>query len=202
MQEVPSTLKLARATAVAFAIAGVLLVTVILPAEYSIDPLGTGAALGLTQLSASTPAPEAPQVLDSTAALIPVVEGPVANYPAEYKFDLVEFEIGPYEYVEYKYRLEKGASMLFSWSADSEVIHDLHGDPDGAKAESSESFEKKNRKQANGMFTAPFSGIHGWFWENKGDKDVELRLTTAGFYDKGLMFAGGPPTEMPVEDVK
>jgi hypothetical protein len=34
-----------------------------------------------------------------------------------------------------------------------------------------------------GSFTAPTTGIHGWFWENKGNKPVDIHLTTAGFYD-------------------
>jgi hypothetical protein len=184
-EELPSTLKLAKATGIALLVAIVLLVTVVLPAEYGLDPLGTGAALGLSQLSASTPAAdEVPPPVATTLA--PTVEGPVANYPAEYKVDSVEFEIGPYEYVEYKYRLEKGASMLYSWTADSDVIHDLHGEADGAEKDSAQSFEKRNRREANGMLTAPFSGIHGWYWENPGGAPIKVRLTTAGFYSAAL----------------
>jgi hypothetical protein len=88
--------------------------------------------------------------------------------------------------VEYKYRLEKGASMLYSWTATSEVILDMHGDRDEAPANSSESFEKRNRRQANGMFTAPFSGIHGWYWENPGGEAVKVKLTTSGFYSAAV----------------
>ena len=42
--------RLAMAFGAALLVAGVLLVTVILPAEYAVDPLGTGAKLGLLQL--------------------------------------------------------------------------------------------------------------------------------------------------------
>ena len=111
--QLPSKWQLAKATATATFVALALLVTVILPAEYGLDPLGTGAALGLMQLSASAPPPEevaAP--IAATTTPTPVVEGPVAHYAAEYKVDSIEFKIGPYEYVEYKYRLEKGASMI------------------------------------------------------------------------------------------
>jgi hypothetical protein len=184
--ELPSSRNLAKATAVALLVALGLLVTVILPAEYGFDPLGTGSALGLTQLSASVPVPEDASTLKPNSAPTPTVEGPVAHYPAEYKFDSVEFEIGPYEYVEYKYRLENGASMLYSWTADSEVIHDLHGERDGAASNAAESFDKRNRRQASGMFTAPFSGIHGWYWENPGGDPVKIKLTTAGFYSAAL----------------
>jgi hypothetical protein len=90
--------------------------------------------------------------------------------------------LGPYEYVEYKYRLEKDASMLYSWTADGGLLHDLHGDRDGAPANASESFDKEARRQANGTFTAPFTGIHGWYWENPGGDTITVSLASAGFY--------------------
>ena len=46
-----SAAKIAMATVVAFIVGGVVLVTAVLPAEYGIDPLGTGKALGLTELA-------------------------------------------------------------------------------------------------------------------------------------------------------
>ena len=182
----PSRSALAKATAVAMLVAVGLLITVVLPAEYGLDPLRTGAVLGLTPLSTSTPLPEEPATPAAANTPTPILEGPVAHYAREYKVDSVEFEIGPYEYVEYKYRLDQGASMLYSWTADSELIHDLHGEPDGAPSNSAESFEKRNRRQAHGMLTAPFSGIHGWYWENTGGELVTVRLTTAGFYSAAL----------------
>src|SRR5687767_9112543 len=44
-QHVPSARTLVKASAVALAVAGLLLVTIVFPAEYGIDPLGTGEAL-------------------------------------------------------------------------------------------------------------------------------------------------------------
>ena len=185
-EALPSKAKLARATAAAAIVATALLVTVVLPAEFGLDPLRTGAALGLTQLSASTPLPERVALPAAAKEMAPIIEGPVAHYSSEYKYDSVEFAIGPYEYVEYKYRLEQGASMMYSWTADSDLIHDFHGERDGAPGDSAESFEKRNRHQANGMFTAPFSGIHGWYWENPGGEPIKVKLTTAGFYSAAL----------------
>lgn len=48
--ELPSTAKLVKSTAIAAAAAAVILVTVVLPAEYGIDPTGIGRALQLTQM--------------------------------------------------------------------------------------------------------------------------------------------------------
>jgi hypothetical protein len=182
----PSKSTLLKATATAAGVAALLLVTVVLPAEYGLDPLGAGAVLGLTQISASDPLPEETAAVANQAALTPVAEGPLDHYAGEYKSDVVEFDIGPYEYVEYKYRLAQGATMLYSWQASAELIHDMHGERDGAPANSAESFEKRNRQQASGSFTAPFSGLHGWYWENPGGDSVHVRLATAGFYSVGV----------------
>ena len=48
--ELPSTAQLVRSTALAAASAVVLLLTVVLPAEYGVDPTGIGRLRGLTEL--------------------------------------------------------------------------------------------------------------------------------------------------------
>jgi len=158
-----SARRLAATTLVAFAIAAAIVVAFVLPAEYGRDPLGTGRALGLTRI-ASPPPPASPE--------------PPAT---EYRVDATQFVLGPYEFVEYKYRLDAGAVMLYTWSATATVIHEFHGDPD-TNPDAPVSFEKKDRRQASAAFTAPFAGIHGWYWENPGAEPVTITLTSAGFY--------------------
>ena len=48
--ELPSTQQLIRSTIIALVIASVLLVAVVLPAEYGVDPTGIGNVLGLTEM--------------------------------------------------------------------------------------------------------------------------------------------------------
>jgi hypothetical protein len=186
-QQLPSASTLMKASAVALAVASVLLMAIVFPAEYGIDPLGTGEAFGLSALS-GTSAAQNPIPPPQGTKVAPVQEGPFALYPAEYKFDAREFVLGPYEYVEYKYHLEQGATMLFSWSASGNVIHDFHGDPDGAPSSAAQSFDKQARRQVDGSFAAPFSGIHGWYWENPGGDTITVRVTTAGFYTSAHQF--------------
>jgi hypothetical protein len=184
----PSLSRLAKTTAVALVVAGAILITLVLPAEYAIDPVGTGRWLGLTQIAA--PTVNAVEVAKPEGApLVPTQNGPIGEYPREFKFDVFEIVLGPYEYVEYKYQLEKGATMLYSWSANAGVVHDLHGErtsdaTDGGPAE--ESFDKNDRRQSTGSYTAPFSGIHGWYWENPGGDTIKIRLTSAGFYTSAI----------------
>src|SRR6516165_3865803 len=74
---------IATATVVALLVAAVLLITAVLPAEYGIDPLGTGKALHLTDLSKATSAAVAPKPSETAAAsksgetpatIVPVLE--------------------------------------------------------------------------------------------------------------------------------
>ena len=102
---------------------------------------------------------------------------------------MVDLVLGPYEYVEYKYRLEAGASLLYAWTATAPLIHDLHAERSGGASggkPAEESFDKHERQRANGSYTAGFAGIHGWYWENPGAASVTIRLTTAGFYSTAL----------------
>ena len=73
--------------------------------------------------------------------------------------------------------------MVFSWDATGDVSYNFHSAPDGAPPGYSESFDaRESSHEGHGTYTAPFSGIHGWYWENLGADEVTLRLTTAGFY--------------------
>jgi hypothetical protein len=51
--DLPSTAQLLRSTVIAAAAAGLILVTVVLPAEYGIDPTGIGRVRGLTQMGSA-----------------------------------------------------------------------------------------------------------------------------------------------------
>ena len=181
----PSRRQLVIATAIALLVAVVILVTIVLPAEYGIDPLGTGEALGLAAMSrpVKKPAPELPAGSD----MKPVALGPVSQYSAPFKSDRVQFTLGPYDYVEYKYQLAEGGQMAFSWKASAPVINDFHGEVN-ADPDQVHSFDTSNWQEASGVFTAPFTGIHGWYWENPTGSPITVMLKTSGFYGSAIEF--------------
>jgi hypothetical protein len=188
----PSLAKLAKTTMLAVAVAGALLVTLVLPAEYGIDPLGTGRRLGLTAIASpgDAPGPIEPITNPEAALMIPLQRGPVGEYPRPFKTDVYEVVLAAHEGIEYKYHLEKGAAMFYGWTAGTPVIYDFHGERSGLVSDagpSSESYDKGNRGSASGSFTAPFGGIHGWYWENPGSAPVTVRLTSAGFYNNAVI---------------
>ena len=53
LPHLPTTGRLLRATALSFLVAGILLVTIVLPAEYGVDPTGIGRMLGLDALTST-----------------------------------------------------------------------------------------------------------------------------------------------------
>ena len=179
----PSVRKILLATGGAAVAAAAILITAVLPAEYGIDPLGTGRLLGLTDLAGAS-------------------GGAIKRQDAAYKTNTATFEIGPYEFVEFKYRLEQGASMVYSWTATGPVIYDFHSEPDGAPEGYAESFDKAQMPEAHGTYTAPFSGIHGWFWENPGRKVVTITLTTAGFYTAAQEFRDNDSSFHTLDDIR
>lgn len=191
--EPPLTGVLVRTTAVALAGALLMLVPAAMHAEDGIDPLKTGKESGRTELAQAKPAAH-------------VAAGAFTPQPRNYKVDSEDFTLRPGEGVELKYHMEKGAVMVYGWKANGKLRFEFHGEPDQKPNkdyyESYELDDQVGKEQRYGSFTAPTTGIHGWFWENKGDKEVEMHLTTAGFYDSAKMYAGGPPEEIPIEDPK
>jgi len=201
----PSKAAIAKATGIALVVALLILFIAVLPAEYGVDPLKTGRALGLTDLSRATES-KPPRTTVTAASPAPVQTGVYTAQPARYKVDTEDLTLRPGDGVEIKYHMQKGAGMVYAWKANGKLRFEFHGEPDKKPNkdyyESYELDDKVGRDHSYGSFTAPTTGIHGWFWENKTDKEVEMHLTTAGFYDSAKMFAGDSPEELPIEDVK
>jgi hypothetical protein len=172
-------MKTVRAAILALLVAAVVLVVAVLPAEYGIDPLGTGRALGLTALAG---------VNDVAPA---VSEAPATPEPAALVQDSYTVELRPFEAVEYKYRLEKGRGLVYEWTTTAPVQWDFHGEPDGSPARYSESYAKGNSRASNGVFIADKPGIHGWFWENPSAGRVTVTLKTSGLYATSTEYRDG-----------
>lgn len=183
---VPPAATLLKATLAALVVAGIVLVTAVLPAEYGIDPTGAGRALGLTALFEA--GQEAAAVSSAPATIAAAEGGPVFPQFNEYRQDRREFVVAPKSGMEFKYNLNKGATMIYSWTSTGFVDFDFHTEPAGKPASASDSFEKGEAVQKKGGYTAPYDGIHGWYWENKGAAPVTVTLTTAGFYEQAMVF--------------
>jgi len=167
----PSIQQILTAVLLSFGAAALLLITLILPAEFDLDPLGTGKLLGIKGMS-STPSA-------------------LATQQGELHIHQISFTLAPFESVEYKYRLKTGEVMLYNWSAPVDVVADMHSEPDDGPKGYAMSFLKASLPSHQGAYVAPFDGIHGWFFENRSMKTTVVTLETTGFFGEAILFRDG-----------
>jgi hypothetical protein len=178
---------LARATLGAAAAATAILTLVVLPAEWGIDPTGVGTALGLTRMAAGAGADEADMpatrpVAPSAISIPPQVKDNIAAKTA-WRTDERTLTLPPHSGIEVKAHMAKGDHLIFRWTSTAPIRMDMHGEPKGGKeGEFSTYWKQKNLTEAQGSFTAPFEGTHGWYWRNGGETPVVITLNSAGFY--------------------
>lgn len=178
-----SKTRIVVATLAALVVAGLVLVLFILPAEYNRDPTGIGEALGIKGLSETGPS-------------VSTLNGQNSSLYQEQ----VSFELLPFEFLEYKYRLSEGAALVYAWDVEKEVAFEFHGEPDAGPEGYAETFSIGKGVGGKAAFTAPFSGIHGWYWANRGPEPVTVTLQAAGFYTATYAFRDGYVDEVILEE--
>ncbi|MES0151324.1 hypothetical protein NKJ95_29640 [Mesorhizobium sp. M0012] len=246
--DLPTSAQLKRSTMIAALTALALLVTVVMPSEYTIDPTGAGRLLGLTNMgeiktqlaaeaatdemaSAKATAERMTQMVPPAAELMArmdrienllvaltaeqpasqpsptgeavaqdnvtvgeiapaeapaIAAAPVAEATSEAPIrpdgrqDELSFTLAPGQGAEVKLVMRQGAKANFSWTADGGVVNfETHGDGGGQSV----SYEKGRSVLADeGAIEAAFDGNHGWFWRNRGDREVTLTIRTEGNY--------------------
>jgi hypothetical protein len=204
--QAPSMAKIIIATLIALVVAAVVLVVAVLPAEYGVDPIGAGKALGLTDMAKADekakvePPPDVaamtimptldPVEKNSKWGASPVMTRALLAQQNRFNFDSREITLKPGEGMEVKYNMKKGAGLVYSWTASGKVLYDFHGQPDVKPADKGTDYfysydrdDKVGKDQLHGTLVAPDNGIHGWFWENPGQEEVKLKLTASGYFD-------------------
>lgn len=207
--ELPSTRKLVRSTIIAAVIASFLLVAVILPAEYGVDPTGIGSALGLTEMgriktslareieraesapdeelamSAAEPAPATPSNAVASVTAAPPVTATAATASPSANTHETRLTLKPGEGKEIKLVMREGARVQYSWSTDRGVVnYDRHADSVTPRRDY-HGYAKGTGVAADaGELVAAFDGSHGWFWRNRTKEDVTLTLKTNGEYSE------------------
>ena len=172
---------LAAACGAAGVAAAAILTLFVLPAERGIDVTGLGGALGLTGMAAAnreTQARPAPAAAETTA--IPT-KATIAM-AAPMRSDEMTLTLPPHSGAEVKAHMAKGDHLIFRWEATGPVKADMHGErPDGGD-EAATYWKEPDLASGQGAFTAPFEGVHGWYWRNRGETAVTIKVRTSGFY--------------------
>ncbi|MCG7522611.1 transmembrane anchor protein [Ruegeria sp. Ofav3-42] len=192
LEELPSSAQLIRSTVIAGASAAVILVTVVLPAEYGIDPTGIGRALGLkemgeikTQLADEAEADRELESQDQSSLLNNVLGlfvGSAHAQEAEVWQDETSFILTPGDSAEWKLVMDEGATAEYRMIVtDGRVNFDLHGHGGGKSI----TYEKgRGSTGAEGIIEAAFDGEHGWFWRNRDSGDVSVMVQVRGDYSE------------------
>ncbi|HXI11133.1 MAG TPA: transmembrane anchor protein [Thermoanaerobaculia bacterium] len=198
----PSTQRLIRSTLIAMVTAGVLLVAVVLPAEYGVDATGIGNVLGLTEMGKikTSLAKEAKKEEAAAVSKNPSAESsaalPVAapeaftstNIPpaaATPLSNVVTIVLKPDQGREIKLSMREGARVTYTWSTDRGVVnYDTHADSVSPPRDY-HGYQKGTRVNSDkGELVAAFDGWHGWFWRNRGTETVTITLRTTGDYQQ------------------
>ena len=199
LSDLPTTGQLLRSTGIAAAVAAGLLVTVVLPSEYGVDPTRVGSVFGLTEmgrikvsLAAEAKADEA---MDAAAAAAPIEASPApvvvaavaqsaaspAPDPASgQRTDETVLTLAPDQGAEIKLVMTEGSKARFTWTSSGGSLNfDTHADRPGV---SYHGYGKGSSQTETGELTAAFTGSHGWFWRNRTGAPVTVTLKTEGAY--------------------
>lgn len=189
--ELPSTGQLLKSTGVAALVASALLVTVVLPAEYGVDPTRIGSVLGLTemgrikmQLAAEAEAEEAGLAVAATApvAVTPAARADTASTTIDQRSDETVITLTPDQGAEIKLVMAEGARVRFTWTSSGGAInYDTHADRPGTPYHG---YDKGTEQRVEGELVAAFDGSHGWFWRNRSGAPVTIILRTEGAYSE------------------
>lgn len=188
---------LVAATLGSLALAALIVLGAILPAEFNRDPLGLGRLSGLSRLWAPDD-----RVVGGEAAGV----ARAREYDAAFRTDVIEIPLGDFlagadkSELEYKVRMKKDATLIYAWevvgtSEPRDVHFDQHGHttPKAGEAMSVATYRQAFGLKQQGALTAPFDGIQGWQFSNSSDKPLVVRLRLSGFYD--LIPSGQPGNE-------
>ena len=188
--ELPSTGRLLKSTGIAVVVASALVVTVVLPAEYGVDPTRVGSLLGLTEMGrikmqlareAEAEASAQPASPPSAAApTTPTTVTPGVVSAAAGRTDETVITLAPDQGAEIKLVMENGAKVTYVWaSSGGPVNFDVHADRPGTTYHG---YGKGSSKREEGELVAAFTGSHGWFWRNRTGAPVTITLKTTGTY--------------------
>lgn len=194
-RDLPSTGKLVKSTVLAAIAAFVLLVTVVMPAEYGIDPIGVGNAIGLKRMGeikiSLTNEANAAMTKD-TGSIGQAVPAVIAESvmsrpePAQSAAALLNHEmrvtLAPDEGTEIKVAMKKGSKVQYRWWTDGgRANFDVHADSKELNIDY-HNYSKGSEKEKDGVIVAAFDGSHGWFWRNRTSQDITITLQTNGEY--------------------
>ncbi|PCI07886.1 transmembrane anchor protein [bacterium] len=184
--ELPTTAKLIKSTIIAIIAAAVILITLVLPAEFGIDPTGIGQLTGLQRMGEikTSLANELEEQTTESEPTFPAPTGITTDIPqldpASPRTDELSVTLDPDKSTEIKITMTKGTAVDFTWSTNgAQAFYDLHAD---SKEVNYHIYEKGTAQTKSGTLTAAFTGNHGWYWKNRTNSPITITLKATGHY--------------------
>ncbi len=194
LDDLPTKGQLLKSTIVAALAATFILVTVVLPAEYGIDPTGFGSFVGLRKMGeikasladeSSVEAPseeplksEAPEVVEQYSQQ--TADTLTAESEPALRSEEMSITLAPNEGKEIKLTMAKGDSVNYSWWTNGgRANFDTHADSKALNIKY-HNYEKGSKERSDGVLEAAFDGNHGWFWRNRTAETMTVSLKVSG----------------------
>jgi hypothetical protein len=121
----------------------------------------------------------------------PLRDGVISIQPFRWRTDSIDIPVKAGADLEYKLEMKKGQGIVYSINYGdlvdpAVIVSEFHGHtPKGADGNGDLMYySKTGGTNENGVFSAPWDGIHGWYLKNQSDKDLVVKLDVAGFYKR------------------
>lgn len=198
--------QLLKSIGIALLIGILVLLAAVFPAEYGMDPLGTGNLFGFGKLYQSEAASNTNETddtktsvlnfkklklekLGSPASVPKPIEGQNSAPETQFspKEDTLSVSIPAGKGLEYKFKMLKYGSVKYEWVTDQGIVYiDFHGEVKQANPPENVFYESYTLAYSNNMagtFTAPFEGKHGWYFRNESKQAIVVTLRLKGQYE-------------------
>ena len=120
---------------------------------------------------------------DESGQSVPVMtESNLRRHDLQFKSETLEATLYPQSEMEFMTTIDQGEVMLFAWETSEPLYHDFHGHQPGVNPDVWTRYTDGTASRDQGSIVAPYTGEHGWYWVNTGDKPVTLKLTLSGYY--------------------
>lgn len=134
-------------------------------------------------------------VVEGDWIVLPMPEGVYVSTEA-FRSETWEVVIAAMDWIETKVEMEEGKTIVYRWelvedertdalTRDS-IYTEFHGHKPRIEGELGELmyYRKATGGNGEGVFTSPFTGIHGWFIDNTNDHDITVRVSVAGVFSR------------------
>lgn len=190
-------MQLLKSLIIALLIGAIVLVAAVLPAEYGLDPLGTGKFFGFVKLYQGNNETDSSlnfkkikmEKLGSPSSVPKPSEA--SALPPEHQYlerkDTIKVLVPTEKGIEYKFKSLKYGSIKYEWATDKGIVYiDFHGEvkqEDPPKNVFYESYTLAYSNNMAGTLTAPFEGKHGWYFRNETKEDITVTIRLSGQYE-------------------